>query len=107
MIIGTTPTKEQIIETGMDFMVQCITFDADIQEITTRISLNILGVVYSVDVPTHELSDPNNVKSAWRQLIRDFGVYHLMGQDRRVQDGHRDLTEEESKVLEESKSVSE
>lgn len=105
MLIGIAPSKDQMIEKGMDLMVQCIKFDADIGEVQTVLSLNILGIVYSVSVPTHEMSEESNLEAAWKALIQDFGVFHMLGQSKRVQDGRRELTEEESKALEESKLV--
>ena len=104
MLIGVGPTKEQIIDKGMDLMSQCIKFDAEIGEVTTVMSLNVLGIVYSVSVPTHEMTEPSNLEAAWKALIQDFGVFHMLGQSRRVQDGSREMTEGEIKALEESKS---
>jgi len=90
-------------EYGYDLFGQCIkcTIEEKIEDTFVTLSLNILGVIYSVQVPKHEMADPKNVKDAWTQLIRDFGVCHMLGQSKRVQDGHRDLTEEEQKMLEE------
>lgn len=105
MLIGVTPSKDQMIEKGIDLLVQCIKFDADIGEVTTVLSLNVLGIVYSVSVSTHEMSEESNLEAAWKALIQDFGTFHMLGQSKRVQDGHRELTEEESKALEESKLV--
>lgn len=105
MIIGAIPTKENMIEKGMDLVVQCIKFDAEVGEVTTILTLNILGVIYSVSVPTHEMSEEKNLEDAWKQLIRDFGVCHLLGQSKRVIDGHRDATEGELKIMEDEKII--
>lgn len=103
MLIGITPSKEQLIDKGMDLVSQIIKFDAEVGEITTVLSLNVLGVIYSVSVPTHEMSEPKNVEDAWKALIQDFGVFHMLGQSKRVIDGSRELTEEEIKLLEKTK----
>lgn len=106
-IITLRMNNEKIIDIGMDLMVQCIKFNVEekIEDPHITLSLNILGIVYSVQVPKHEANDPHNIKCAWEQLIQDFGVMHMMGQSKRVQDGHRDLTEEESKIMEEKKNA--
>lgn len=100
MLIGL---KDQMLDKGMDLVSQCIKFDVQMLEIQTTLSLNVLGVVYSVTVPTHEMTDPKNVEDAWKALIQDFGVFHMLGQSKRVQDGHREATEEELKMKEEKK----
>lgn len=104
MIIGATPTPEQIIEVGIDLMVQCISFNVEPGEIETKLSLNIMGIIYSVTVPTHELSDPKNIKDSWSQLINDFSVFHLLGQTKRIQDGNRELEDDELAILESKSS---
>lgn len=106
-IITLRMNSEKIIEIGMDLIVQCIKFNVEdnLEDPHITLSLNILGIIYSVQVPKHEANDPHNIKCAWEQLIQDFGVMHMMGQSKRVQDGHRDLTEEELKIMEENKNA--
>lgn len=105
MIVGATLTPEQIEEIGMDLFVQCVKFKAEdkLENTFITVTLNVLGVLYSVQVPKHEANDPKAIHDAWAQLIQNFGVMHMMGQTKRVQDGSRELTEEEQKILEASK----
>ena len=105
MIIGHL-TKEQIEEIGMDLFVQCVKFAAEdkIENPYITVSLNVLGIIYSCQVPKTESNDPENIKAAWSQLIKDFGVMHMMGQSKRIQDGSRELTEDEIMFLEGDKT---
>ena len=48
MLIGVPMTKDQIIEKGMDVMVQLIKFDVEQNDIQTTLRLNVLGVIYDV-----------------------------------------------------------
>jgi hypothetical protein len=99
-IIKPQLTEQEIIELGMDLMVQCIKFTVEdkLENPYITLGLNVLGVIYSVNVPKHEADDAHNIKCAWEALIKDFGVMHMMGQSKRIQDGHRELNEEELKV---------
>lgn len=101
MIIGHL-TKEKIEEIGIDKFVQCVKFTSEdkLENTFITLSLNVLGIIYSVQVPKIEANDPKNIEDAWSQLIHDFGVMHMMGQSKRIQDGSRELTEEEHKMLE-------
>lgn len=105
MIIGHL-TKEQIEEIGIDLFVQCVKFTSEdkIENPYITLSLNVLGIIYSLQIPKHESNDPENIKAAWQQLIHDFGVMHMLGQSRRVQDGSRELTEDEQKIVEAKKA---
>lgn len=100
MIIGAPLTKEQIIDIGMDLTAQLFKFDVKQEELSTIIQLNVLGIVYSVNAPTSEMNDPQNVKDAWKQILESFGVCHLMGQKANVVHGSRELNDEELKSLE-------
>lgn len=102
MIIGSTLSKEQMEEIGIDCFVQCVKFTAEdkIENTYITLTLNVLGIMYSVKVPKHEADDPKNIQDAWGQLISDFATFHMLGQSKRIQDGNRDLTEDEVKILE-------
>lgn len=100
MIIGAPLTKEQIIDIGMDLTSQLFKFDVKQEELSTIIQLNVLGIVYSVNMPTSETNDEKNVKDAWKQALESFGVCHLMGQKANVVHGSRDLSDDELKLLE-------
>lgn len=104
MIIGAL-TKENHEEIGIDLFVQCVKFTSEdkLENPYITLTLNVLGVLYSVQVPKTEADDPENIKQAWQQLIQDFGVMHMLGQSKRVQDGSRELTEEEIKLMEAQK----
>lgn len=103
-IIGAELTKEQIIEIGMEQVVQCIKFDVIETELTKTIQLNVLGIIYSVNIPKHEATDPKNIYDAWMQLIHSFGVCHTLGQKGNIQHGSREISEEEMKLIEDSPS---
>ena len=105
MIIGHLTTA-QIEDIGMDLFVQCVTFKAEdkLENPYVTVTLNVLGVMYSVQVPKLEANDPENIKAAWSQLIKDFGVFHMLGQSRRIQDGNRELNEVEISAIEAAKA---
>jgi hypothetical protein len=84
----------------MDMMVQCIKFDVIEDELSSTLQLNVLGIVYSASMPKHETSDAKNVSDCWQQLIQSFGICHMLGQKGNIQHGSRELTEEESEILE-------
>lgn len=94
-------SNDKIIEAGMDYMVQCIKFNVvdELENPYVTLQLNVLGVIYGANVPKHELQE-QNVKDAWKQIIQEFGVMHMKGQSYKVQDGSRELTDEEYKILE-------
>ena len=68
-------------------------------------TLNFLGVAYSLQVPKHEMNDPKNWRDAWGQLLTEVGIKQELGAAKFFKHGSRELTEEESKALEESKLV--
>ena len=75
MITTIQMSNEQIIEVGMDIMVQCIKFNVidELDKPHITLQLNILGVLYGVQVPKHEIQE-NNIIDAWKQIIEQFGV---------------------------------
>lgn len=103
-LINLKMSNDDIIEQGMDFLVQCIKFNIidEIDKPHIILQLNILGIIYGVMVPKHEINE-KNIQDAWKQVIEQFGVMHLKGQKYNIQDGSRDLTDEEYKILEGSK----
>lgn len=103
-IVGAELKKDQIIDIGMDKVTQIIKFDVIEEELTKVISLNVLGIIYSVTVPAHECSDPKNIGDAWDQLLQSFGVCHLMGQKSNITHGSRELSDEEIALIESSPS---
>jgi hypothetical protein len=94
-------TTDQMEEIGMDQLVQCIKFKAqdNLEDTFVTITLNILGIMYSVRVPKHEADSVKNIQDAWAQVIQDFGVYHTLGHSKKIQHGSRDLTDEEQKII--------
>lgn len=100
MIIGAPLTKEQIIDIGMDLTSQLFKFNVIQEELSTIIQLNVLGIVYSVNMPTSETNDEKNVKDAWKQALETFGVAHMLGQKGHIQHGSRDLDDSELKLIE-------
>lgn len=103
MLVGVPMTKDQIIEKGMDVMVQLIKFDVEQNDIQTTLRLNVLGVIYGATMPTSETNDPKNIEDCWKQIAEQFGVMHIMGQKYNIQHGSRELTEQEQQMLEEKK----
>jgi hypothetical protein len=97
-------THDQIEEIGIDNFVQCVKFTVSerLEDPFIILNLNVLGVIYGVKVPKHEAGDPQNITDAWKQLISEFGVFHLLGQSKRIQHGSREETEGEAKVREEA-----
>ena len=104
-ILNFNLTNDQIIEIGMEQVVQVIKFNVvdEIDKPHVILQLNVLGIIYGVMVPKHELTQ-QNIIDAWKQIITQFGVMHLKGQKHNIQDGSRDLTDEEYKILEEAKN---
>lgn len=104
-ILNFNLTNDQIIEIGMEQVVQVIKFNVvdEIDKPHVILQLNVLGIIYGVMVPKHELNQ-QNVVDAWKQVIEQFGVMHLKGQKYNIQDGSRDLTDEEYKIMEEAKN---
>ncbi len=107
MLIGTKLSKERMEEIGIEQFVQCVKFAAEdkIENTYVTLTLNVLGILYSVQVPKHEADNEQNIIDAWRQNIQEMGIWHLMGQKKRVIDGHRELTEGEQKAKEESNGI--
>lgn len=105
MIIGHL-SNENREELGLDLLVQCIKVKSEdlLENTFITLTLNMMGICYSVQVPKHEADDPKNITDAWTQLIHDFGVYHMLGQSKRIQDGVRELTPEEMAIIEASPS---
>lgn len=103
-LITNNLTNEQIIEIGMDIMVQCIKFNVidEIDKPHIILQLNVLGIIYGVMVPKHEINE-KNIQDAWKQVVEQFGVMHMKGQKYNIQDGSRDLTDEEYHALEQIK----
>lgn len=103
-ILNFNLTNDQIIEIGMEQVVQVIKFNVvdEIDKPHVILQLNVLGIIYGVMVPKHELNE-QNINDAWKQVIVQFGVMHLKGQKHNIQDGSRDLTDEEYKIIEGSK----
>ena len=66
-------------------------------------TLNFLGVAYSLQVPKHEMNDPNNWRDAWGQLLSEVAIKQELGAQKFFKDGSRDLTDEELKILEAQK----
>ena len=104
-ILNFNLTNDQIIEIGMEQVVQVIKFNIvdEIDKPHVILQLNVLGIIYGVMVPKHELNQ-QNIIDAWKQIITQFGVMHLKGQKHNIQDGSRDLTDEEYKIMEEAKN---
>lgn len=101
-ILQFNMSNDKIIEAGMDVMVQCIKFNVidGLESPFVTLQLNVLGVIYGANVPKHELQE-QNIKDAWKQIVQEFGIMHMKGQSSKIQDGSRDLTDEEYKILEE------
>lgn len=68
-------------------------------------TLNFLGISYSLQVPKHEMNDSSNWRDAWGQLLTEVAIRHEMGASKVFKHGSRELTEEETKVLESSPSL--
>lgn len=66
-------------------------------------TLNFIGVAYSLQVPKHEMNDPNNWRDAWGQLLSEIAIKHEMGASKFFKDGTREATEGELKAKEEKK----
>lgn len=100
MIIGSTLSKERMEEIGIDQFVQCVKFKADekLEDTFITLTLNVLGILYSVQVPKHEAHIESNIADAWRQNIQEMGIWHLLGQNKRIQQGSRELTDEEKEL---------
>ena len=101
MIITPTVTPDQIADIGMTLVAQCFKFDVkdELESTDIRISINFLGIIYSVIVPKLEANDEKNIQDAYKQLIEMIGVCHMMGQKANIRDGSRKLTDEEAKIL--------
>jgi len=67
-------------------------------------TLNFMGIDYSCQVPKHEMNDPKNWRDAWGQLLGEVALKHAAGNQKLYQDGSRDLTDEEYKIMEEAKN---
>lgn len=93
--------ENEIIEQALDIFVECVKFSVEdnLQDPFITLRMNVLGVVYGATMPKHEINS-DNVKQCWKQIIEQFGVYHMLGQNKRVVDGNRDLTDEEQRILE-------
>lgn len=93
--------ENQIIEQALDIFVECVKFSVEdnLQDPFITLRMNVLGIVYGATMPKHEINS-DNVKQCWKQIIEQFGVYHMLGQNKRVVDGSRDLTDEEQRILE-------
>lgn len=102
-ILNFNLTNDQIIEIGMEQVVQVIKFNIvdELDKPHIILQLNVLGIIYGVQVPKSEINEKNMI-DAWKQIITQFGVMHLKGQKHNIQDGSRDLTDEEYKIIEES-----
>ncbi len=103
----------QITETdaagvGYNLFGQCVHMRVDekLEDTFATFKLNVMGVLYSLRVPKHEMNDINNVRSAWTQLLQEFAIRHELGQSKAFHDGSRDLTEEEVKARDEQKKKS-
>lgn len=103
-ILQLNMSNDKIIEAGMDMMVQCINFNVvdELDKPYVTLQLNVLGIIYGANIPKHELQK-SNVDDAWKQIIQEFGVMHMMGQSKKVQDGSRELTDEEHQIIEAKK----
>lgn len=101
-------TQTDAAGVGLNLFGQCIDFKVDekLEDTFVTFKMNIMDICYSVQVPKHEMDDINNVRSAWKQLIQDFGIRHLLGQSKVIQSGNRDLTDEEIKAQEKQKKKS-
>ena len=101
-------THSQIEEVGIDTFVHCVKFTVSerLEDPFIILNLNVLGIIYGVKVPKHEAGDLNNISDAWKQLITEFGIYHTLGQSKRIQHGSREETEGEAKAREEASSLS-
>jgi len=62
-------------------------------------TLNFLGISYSVQVPKHEMNEPSNWRDAWGQLLSEIAIRHELGNSKLYKHGSRELTEEESAIL--------
>lgn len=93
-------TETDAAGVGYNLFGACINMSVDeqLEDTFATFKMNILGICYSVRVPKHEMNDINNVRSAWLQLIQDFGIRHELGQSKHFHEGSRDLTEEEIKA---------
>ena len=102
-LINLNLNNDQIIELGMEQVVQVIKFNVidELDKPHIVLQLNVLGIVYGVMVPKHEINQ-KNIIDAWTQVITQFGIMHMKGQKYNIQDGSRDLTDEEYKIIEES-----
>lgn len=94
-------TESQIIEQALDIFVECVKFSVEekLEDPFITLRMNVLGVIYGATMPKHEINQ-ENVKQCWKQIIEQFGIYHMLGQNKRVVDGSRDLTDEEQRLLE-------
>lgn len=101
-------TQTDAAGVGINLFGQCIDFKVDekLEDTFVTFKMNIMDICYSCQVPKHEMNDVKNVRAAWGQLIENFGIRHLMGQNKVLQGGTRDLTDEEIKAQEEQKKKS-
>ena len=103
-MIKLTLTNDDIVEKALDLFVQCVKFSVkdNLEDPYITLNMNMLCVIYGVTVPKHEINE-QNIKDAWTQVIEQFGVMHMKGQKFNIQDGSRELTDEENQIIEASK----
>ena len=101
MIIGVTPTKEQMEEIALDLFVQCVKFECidKLENPFIELKMNVLGLIYGVQIPKNEIT-PENVKEGWKQVIEQLGVAQMLGVRKTYVDGSRELSESELALME-------
>ena len=93
-------TETDAAGVGYNLFGACIEMKVEekLEDTFATFKLIVLGICYSARVPKHEMNDINNVRSAWAQLIQEFGIRQELGQSKHFHEGNRDLTEEEIKA---------
>lgn len=101
MLESVNLSNKDMIEIGMDLVVQIIKFEVDdkLEDTFITLKLKVLDIVYSVCVPKHEATDPKNIRDGWSQLIEMFVIRHGMGNKQVYQEGSRKLTDQELELL--------
>ena len=101
LVINEKMNAGKAVDIGMDVFVECVKFgyEDNLEDTFITLSLNVLGVIYSLTISKYEADDPNNIKDGWKALVEQFGVYHLIGQSKRIQDGSREITADEKAIM--------